>query len=197
MKPVRTIVWDVDDTLNDLMRVWLDEWFLPRNIQVKARYMDIKANPPHKILGINLEDYLSSYDKFRLSGSYAQMPPAGAALRWFKAEGHNYRHIALTAVPLCAAHESAGWVFRHFGRWIRTFHVVPSPRKSAPAPLYEAEKADFIKRLDRCDFFVDDSRRNLAPVARLGVKCVLVPKPWNGAKGTLSEALGKIRGMRL
>jgi len=189
---MKTIVWDVDDTLNDLMRVWLEQWHLPRHRKVKARYADLKANPPHKLLGITGADYLNSYDKFRLSGVYAGMPPLTEAARWFKAKGHKYRHIALTSVPLSAAHKSAAWVFRHFGRWIRTFHVVPSDRKGSRAPLYDRSKADFIRRLDRCDVFVEDNPHNLAPVARLGVKCVLVPRPWNRAGGTIKDALSAI-----
>ncbi|MCM2267878.1 MAG: hypothetical protein NDI60_08930 [Elusimicrobiales bacterium] len=189
---MKTIVWDVDDTLNDLMRVWLERWFLPRNRQVKAAYQDLTANPPDRILGLTRAAYLRSYDEFRLSGVYAKLPPEKAALRWFCANGHKYRHIALTAAPLASASESAGWVFKHFGRWIRTFHVVPSARKGEKLPAYDARKADFIRRLDRCDVFADDSPRNLAPVARLGVKCVLVPRPWNSGKGTLAQALASI-----
>ena len=185
-------MWDVDDTLNDLMRVWLEQWFLPRHGKVKARYADLKTNPPHKLLGLTEAAYLRSYDKFRLSGVYAGMPPLPAAARWFRAEGHKYRHIALTAVPLSAAHESAGWVFRHFGRWIRTFHVVPSYRKERHAPLYDASKADFVRRCGHCDIFVDDSKLNLAAVARLGTKCVLIPRPWNVAAGTIKDALSSI-----
>jgi len=194
---MRTIVWDVDDTLNDLMRVWLEQWFLPRNRKVKTAYRDIKANPPHEILGITMEDYLRSYDRFRLSGMYAAMPPLAEAVRWFKSKGRDFRHVALTAAPLSSAQESAAWVFRHFGKWIRTFHVVPSHRKGTRIPIYDSDKTDFIRRLDRCDVFVDDSPRNLAPAARFGVKCVLAPRPWNGEKGTLLEALGKVRGMSI
>lgn len=189
---MRTIVWDVDDTLNDLMRVWLEKWFLPRHRSVKASYAGITENPPHGLLGVTLAQYQRSLDAFRLSGYYAAMPPAPSALRWFRSHGHKFRHIALTAVPLAAAHESSAWVFRHFGRWIRTFHVVPSPRSDFRARDYDAHKADFIKRLDRCDVFVDDSPANLAPAARLGVRCVLAPRPWNAGKGTLSGALGAI-----
>lgn len=189
---MKTVVWDVDDTLNDLMRTWLERWFLPRTMGVKARYDGITRNPPHRLLGLTMAQYQRSLDAFRLSGKYAAMRPEPAALRWFRANGHRYRHVALTAVPLAAAHESAAWVFRNFGRWIRTFHVVPSPRKDFRAPDYDGHKADFIKRLDRCDYFVDDSPANLAPAAKLGVECLLVPRPWNGGKGTLAEAFGSI-----
>ncbi len=120
------------------------------------------------------------------------MPPSAAALSWFRAHGQKYRHVALTAVPIAAAHESDSWVFRNFGRWIRTFHVVPTRRKDFRAPDYDSHKADFIKRLERCDCFVDDSPANLAPAARLGVRCVLVPKPWNGGEGTAAGIFGRI-----
>lgn len=189
---MKTIVWDVDDTLNDLMRVWLERWFLPRSGGVKARYASLTENPPHRLLGVTLAQYQRSYDAFRLSGVYDRLPPEAAALAWFKRNGPRYRHIALTAVPLPAAHESAGWVFRHFGRWIRTFHVVPTARPGVKPPRYDATKADFIKRLDRCDYFVDDSPANLAPAARLGVKCLLTPRPWNGGEGTIAGMLAKI-----
>ena len=192
MRPMKTIVWDVDDTLNDLMRVWLEAWFLPRHRGVKAAFNDLKVNPPAGILGLTQAEYIRSYDEFRLSGVYAALPPDRAVMSWFRANGHKYRHVALTAVPLCAAHESAGWVYRHFGKWIRTFHVVPSARKNFKAPDYDVTKVDFIRRMDRCDVFVDDSPQNLAPAAKLGVKCLLTPRPWNGAPGTIADVLAAI-----
>jgi len=190
---MKLIAWDVDDTLNDLMRVWLEKWYLPRNRRCRAGYAGLRENPPHKALGLTLPAYQRSCDEFRLSGHYAAMPPVKDVLAWFKEHGAGYRHIAVTAAPLRAAHESAGWVYRHFGRWIRTFHVVPSPRKGLALPRYEATKAGFLRSIGGCDLFVDDSRENLRPLAAAGTKCLLVPRPWNGAPGTMAALLRSIR----
>lgn len=184
---MKLIAWDVDDTLNDLMREWLEKWFLPRNRRCRAAYSGLRDNPPHKALGISLDAYLRSYDEFRLSAVYDELPPSPEALAWFRRSGSRYRHIAVTAVPLAAAHRSAGWIYRHFGRWIRTFHIVPSPRKGQALPRYEATKAGFLKSIGGCGLFVDDSPRNVRQAAAAGLRSALVPRPWNRAPGTPAE----------
>ena len=186
---MKTIAWDVDDTLNDLMRLWLEDWFLPGHKRSRAVFGDLRENPPHKILGISLPAYQRSYDAFRLSGLYDAMPPRKEVAGWFRRHGANYRHIAVTAAPLLAAHRSAEWVFRHFGRWIRTFHVVPSPRKERALPRYDATKADFLRSIGGCDIFIDDSPENVRQVKVTGARCLLTPQPWNGAKGDLAALL--------
>ena len=186
---MKTIAWDVDDTLNDLMRAWLAGWNRSRAGTRRAAYADLRENPPHKILCISPAAYLRSYDAFRLSGAYAALPPDKEVLRWFRQRGAGYRHIAVTSVPLRAAHESAGWVYRNFGRWIRTFHVVPSLRQGELAPAYDATKADFLRRIGGCDIFVDDSPENIRQVRALGARCLLAPRPWNGQKGGMAGLL--------
>ena len=186
---MKTIAWDVDDTLNDLMRLWLDKWFRPRNKLCGVPYEDLCENPPHKILGVSLAAYLRSYDAFRLSGAYDAMPPRKELVAWFKRHGAKYRHIAVTAVPILAAHKSSGWMYRHYGRWIRTFHVVPSARTGQTLPRYDTTKADFLRSIGGCDIFVDDSQENIRQVKAMGAKCLLMPRPWNGAAGDIASLL--------
>ena len=35
---MKTIVWDVDDVLNDLMRDWLTQWWMPAHPETKIDY---------------------------------------------------------------------------------------------------------------------------------------------------------------
>ena len=46
-----TIVWDVDDVLNDLMAVWFRDAWLPKHAACPVRYEEITENPPHRVLG--------------------------------------------------------------------------------------------------------------------------------------------------
>lgn len=190
---MKTIAWDVDDTLNDLMRLWLENSFLPRNKRSAVVYSGLAANPPHKLLGLSLPAYLRSYDAFRLSGAYDAMPPRKEVTAWFRRHGAKYRHIAVTAAPIAAAHKSAGWVFRHFGRWIRTFHVVPTPRAGQALPRYDATKADFLRSIGGCDIFIDDSPENIRQVKATGARCLLAPMPWNGAPGDMAALLRSLK----
>lgn len=189
---MKTIAWDVDDTLNDLMRRWHRDWFLPRHRACRARYEDLSVNPAYGVLGLTKAAYLRSYDEFRLSGVYRRMPPLPEVLAWFRRNGGKYRHMAVTAVPLKAAHESAAWVFRHFGRWIRTFHVVPSPRPGERLPDYGRNKADFLRSVGGCHYFLDDSPDNVKVVRATGARCLTVPRPWNPEKRTYRELLASI-----
>ncbi|MFA6548452.1 MAG: hypothetical protein WCT39_00775, partial [Candidatus Margulisiibacteriota bacterium] len=119
---MKTIVWDVDDVLNNLMQVWFDEFWHPKYSATKLTYGEICANPPYQLLGVNKETYLASLDDFRLSGRYELLEPVKEVREWFCTHGDKCRHVALTRVPIAVAHVSAAWVLKHFGQWIRSFH---------------------------------------------------------------------------
>lgn len=192
-----TIAWDVDDVLNDLMRVWFEGRWLKEHPGCAIRYEDITENPPHKLLGADRTEYLRSLDEFRLSDDYQAMPPLPEIREWFLNHGRHFRHVVLTATPLVAAPASSAWVMRHFGEWIRTFHFIPSKRDGQNIPEYDESKADFLKWLDKADVFVDDNEENLHSAEKLGMKCVLISRPWNRGVTSLTEALETISGLLL
>ncbi len=59
-----TVVWDVDDILNDLMYQWfiMGGW---RSIRSAGFPTSAQRNPPHQVLGVDRGDYLNSMDQFR------------------------------------------------------------------------------------------------------------------------------------
>lgn len=184
-----TLAWDVDDVLNDLMRIWLDVWWRPQHPGCMLTYEDIKKNPPHQLLGVGLDKYLQSLDEFRLSGRYEQMQPNPEVIEWFEKHGSLFRHIAVTSVPRVAAPVSALWVIRHFGDWIRTFHFVPSPRRSEILPEYDTTKADYLKWLNRVDILIDDNEYNVAGLIIIGIQYFLVSRPWNSSTFRMDDLL--------
>ena len=175
---MKTVVWDVDDVLNDLMREWFTRKWLPSRSGSNIQYIDLTENPPHRLLGITLGEYLESLDEFRHS-DLGKLQPVPEALAWFEKHGAQCRHIALTSVPLHAAHISAGWVMRHFGRWIRSFNIVPSPRDDDCAASYDKTKEDFLGWWGKADIIVDDSEFNISTAQELGITGVMMPRPWN------------------
>jgi FMN phosphatase YigB (HAD superfamily) len=183
-----TIVWDVDDVLNDLMAAWFSEEWLPVHPECALCYADLRENPPHRVLGIEKREYLASLDSFRLSPKASAMKPNAAIIEWLRRYGGQYRHVALTARPLESAPAAAEWLFRHFGIFFRCFGLVPS-RLDASEPVYDRNKADFLQWFRQADFFIDDSEDNVAAVRALGVKCLLFPQPWNGSPHTAGEVL--------
>jgi len=186
---MKVIVWDVDDVLNDLMKNWL-EWFRKMK-NIKITYDEITENPPHKILNISLEEYQQSLDKFRLSEYYQKMPPVKEVFMWFEKYGHKFRHIALTATPLQSAPSTAQWVLRHFGKWIRTFHFVPSKRNEV-IPEYEKDKSDFFKWFIKADVFIDDNPENVDKAKKVGINAWLWKRPWNRATKDWNEILNEL-----
>jgi hypothetical protein len=185
---MKTIIWDVDDVLNDFMYEWFEKQWLTSHSECKLEYKDLSENPPNEIIGASLDEYRNSLDDFRLR--YGPIfNPTPEVLEWFRTNGSNYRHIALTAVPLRLAHISADWVFRHFGNWIRSFNTVPSPRKSDPEFCYDTSKKEFLQWLNKGDILIDDNLVNIEGGRTLGLKVIVVPKPWNNSKHTLREAL--------
>ncbi len=183
----KTLAWDVDDVLNDLMGAWLAA-FCRKQGRVGLDETNLTANPPHELLGLSLTHYLADLDRFR-QADYDSLLPRPEVLTWFEQHGSSYRHLAVTAVPLTAASCSAAWVLRHFGRWIRTFHVVPSPRPNHPAPVYDGSKAEFFRWLSKVDLFVDDQPENVAAARTAGVPSLLWPRPWNDNSNTPVDAL--------
>lgn len=174
-KPV--IVWDVDDVLNELTAAWYQKFCGEH----KTPYSKLTANPPHEVLGIPLDEYLTSLDDFR-SHNLNSLIPRPEVLEWFVCNGNNYRHIALTAVPIKFAHLSAQWVLKNFSSWIRSYHFIPSPRPDDSHAAYDWDKTAFLKRLDRVDLFIDDSEKNVAPAEQAGFRCARFPQPWNRNK---------------
>ncbi len=187
-----TIAWDVDDILNNLMYHWLTEKWLPEHPKCKVSFEQIIQNTPEQIIKSTLEEYKASLDSFRLSKAYFQMQPEPQILIWFKEHGDKARHIALTAVPVRAAHVSADWVIRNFGKWIRSFNFVPSPRVNEQVPDYGHTKTDYLKWLNKIDVLIEDNEKNIREAEELGIKGILVKKPWNKGRLLLKDALAEI-----
>ena len=187
-----TIVWDVDDVLNNLMQSWFENTWLRTHPGCNLSYRDIVRNPPGRILGISKSEYLESLDSFRLSKEYSHMKPNESAMCWFFERGRLYRHIALTATPLKTASISAEWVLGHFGKWIRSFSFVPSSRKGEYSPLYDRTKGDYLSWLGKGDVLIDDNMENVEAAKKIGLRTVLMPQPWNNSRQTQAECFGSL-----
>lgn len=170
------------------MRSWFDRVWIPGHPGERLTYSEITQNPPDGLLGISRQEYLASLDAFRLSSDYARLEPNPDVLSWLKAEGGKSRHVALTATPLRAAPSTAGWVLRHFGRWIREFGFIPAERSGEALPTYDADKGQWIERHGAMSMLVDDSARNLAAARVAGIATLSWPRPWNDGL-TVAETL--------
>jgi hypothetical protein len=193
---LKTVVWDVDDVLNDLTRAWFEAWWRPLpGTPEGLRYEDLTENPPCSLLGVTKADYLESLDAFRRSPEAERLQPEPEVLAWFREHGSRCRHVALTAVPLCAAGCSARWVFSHFGSWIRTFSLVPSPRGGVTAPTYDGDKIQHLGWLQRGDVLVEDQPVTVRDASAIGIPGVLMPRPWNGAGRSQRDALRELTSL--
>src|ERR1035441_6627160 len=97
---MRTIVWDVDDVLNDLMHQWFSLGWKKEHPAEMAEYSELRENPPHASLGTTRAEYLASMDAFRKTDAGIQLTPNVEVLDWFAEHGDRFRHVALTARPL-------------------------------------------------------------------------------------------------
>jgi len=189
---MKTIAWDVDDVLNDLMRVWLEEFWLPKHPGRRLAYENIKTNPPYELLGVSREEYLASLDEFRLSGRYARLAPKKEIREWFEVNGAKCRHVALTRVPVAIAPVSAAWVMKNFGNWIRSFHFIPSYRPDEDPPIYDENKGAYLNYFGKADLLVDDTMENIKAAETAGVRALAFPRPWNGSKMTVAQLLDEV-----
>ncbi len=188
---MKTIVWDVDDVLNELMKTWLDEVWNAKHPDSPVLFQSLRENPPHEVINITLDEYLKSLDEFR-STRFAGLKPVPQVLRWFQEYGHRFRNIALTAVPAQFSGISASWVFEHFGPWIRSFNFVPSPRPDVNLPTYDANKMDYLRWLGKADILVDDNMKTVAEAEKAGVRAFLVKQPWNMSTMDIADILAAV-----
>lgn len=189
-----TVVWDVDDVLNDLMYQWFVHSWQVQHSECRLSYTDLVANPPHEVLGVDRSEYLFSMDLFRRTHRGCNMSPKAEALAWFREHGHRFRHIALTARPLDTSPDVAHWVMHHFGAWIRCFGVVPT-RIDQGVPPYDQTKGDFLAWLGRGDLLIDDSTENVRQAESMGLKTLQLAQPWNHSKLSISRLLNELSEM--
>lgn len=187
-----TVAWDVDDILNNLMFDWFTKKWLVEHRDCKIKFEQLTDNPPHQILQIEESEYLKSLDDYRLSDNYINSIPNSEILQWFEKYGAYARHLAVTAVPLKAAHISAFWVIRHFGKWIRSFNFLPSKRSNEDTTEYYHNKNDYLNTLKKIDILIEDNQMNIIEPQKNGIKCFLVEKPWNNGKLTVTEILNEL-----
>ncbi|MCX6983939.1 MAG: hypothetical protein NT118_04185 [Lentisphaerae bacterium] len=145
------------------------------------------TNPPHKLLGISIHDFRESLDDFRLSENFSKMQPIPSVYKWFEAKAGNTRNIALTATSIKTASCSSAWVFKNYSRWIRTFHVVPSPRRNEILPEYDRDKIEAMSQLDRNGILIDDNEDNVKKAGSCGYTGLLFPRPWNSNAGKSTD----------
>ena len=184
-----TIVWDIDDVLNDLTRAWLETVWRPGHPQCRVTYRELTANPPHRLLGISRQEFLASLDRFRVSKEAEAMSPKPELRSWFARYGSRYRHIALTARPRHTVLAAFKWVENHFGPWFQTYAFVPSKRPGQESYQPDRSKTDYLAWLEKADFFVDDDEQNCDAAKPLGIKALLVDRPWNQAGMCLNTIL--------
>jgi hypothetical protein len=185
---MRTIVWDVDDVLNDLMYCWFERVWKPQHREAEIDYMEITQNPPHQVLGMSHTEYINSLDSLRLSEKAKMMKPNSLILEWLKEYGSTYRHLALTARPLDSVPILADWLFKNFGGFIRTFTFVPI-RLDPNFPNYDTSKKEFLQWLNKADIFIDDNEDNVNSANSIGIRGILYPQPWNSCRQTPREIL--------
>jgi len=190
---MKTIAWDIDDVLNNFMRYWFESEWLPNHKNCSLKYEDITKNPPYKLLGVSKDVYLKSLDNFRILKKAKEMKPVNEVIVWFNKFGKYFRHIAITERPINSIPEIAHWLFNYFGRWIRTFHFIPSPRSNENIIRYESNKSNYFVWLGKVDIFVDDNNENVNNAKDLGINGILIPRPWNNCNLTIKEALNLIK----
>ena len=182
------LVWDIDDVLNLLM----EQFAVSQHISVG----DLTENPPHKILQISKEEYLSKLDSVRMSGFY-DLPPRPETMAFFEEHGDEFCHVALSAVPLRFMEDSSAWVLHHFGAWIQSVFFIPSKRQDRRicSQLFSS-KADVMLALGPDAVLIDDSPQNVESVREAGGKSLLFPAPWNDRRDLSTEKFfSRLKGL--
>jgi len=184
---MKVIMWDVDDVLNDLLGEWFRSTWQPLHPTCSVDYEGLSKNPPHEVLGVDKQEYLQSLDAFRMQ-SFKALKPIPEMVDWFKKYGLRAEHVVVTSVPVIAANHSAEWVFTHFGEWVRSFNIVPSPRHGSRGHG-ATSKSDYIRTFSKIDIIVEDNPETILAMREMGLSTVTIPRPWNDSKQTLQSTL--------
>lgn len=190
---MKTIIWDIDDVLNNLTETWFTGCFLPTNSACGLSYADLSDNPPCSSLQISMQDYLASIDAYR-SVADSEMEPRWTILDWLWHNGAAYRHVALTSRPLSAVSSASYWVFRHLGSYVRTVAVAPKPIPRE-VPQFDRDKISYLRWLGHFTVLVDDDINVVGAARRAGLRAVLFPQPWNQCRDTVDQCLGKLSAL--
>lgn len=177
------LAWDVDDVLNNLTRCWFE---YNRESFPGICYELLRENPPDRLLGISRGEYLESLDRFRAE-KYADLEPDPGVRAFLRRCGERFRHAAVTATPRKFAPISAAWVMKHFGKWIRSFHFVPSVRPDCVLPVYAQTKGEILAGFRGKVLLIDDTERNLESARAAGAAAIAFPAPWNEARNRKPE----------
>jgi hypothetical protein len=188
---MKTIIWDIDDVLNDSTRTWLEKCWLPTHPECTIKFEDLTENPPHRLLGIPKEEYLASLDAFRLSPQAQAMVPDQQLIDWFINNGYRFRHIALTARSRKTVSTAIDWMLRYFGEWFQTFSFIPAARSGESQGHPDNHKTDFLSWLGRAYYFIDDNTENVNAARQLGITAFLSACPWNCGGLSLGTILEK------
>jgi len=113
---------------------------------------------------------------------------------WFRLHGRKAEHFVVTSVPLIAAHLSAEWVFSHFGKWVRSFNIVPSPREG-DHDHGVSRKSDFLRTFAKVDIVVEDNLETIRSMREMGISTVTIPRPWNDSMETLEYTLNGLANL--
>jgi hypothetical protein len=189
---MKTIVWDIDDVMNDLTRAWFETAWLPGHRECRLTYDELKVNPPHEQLGIQKAEYLASLDRFRVSAGAAGCAPDPMLQAWFAANGDRFRHVALTARPQHTITPAVGWLMTHFGAWFQTIGFVPSDRPGQNSNQADRTKGDYLAWLAHAEVFIDDLAENCRAAERLGIQSFLRAQPWNDSRMSLKDILERL-----
>ena len=193
-KPEKTLlIWDVDDVLNTLMQQYI-ACGLPENAK-RLSYEELTENPPHKLLGISKEDYLSSLDRVR-AGDFYDLLPRPEVAAFFAECGHLFDHMILSAVPLKFMEKSSAWVLHYFGEWIQNCLFIPSVRPDCcvKSQMFSG-KAEAVKFFGQRAVLIDDSVKNVEETRSSGGRAVYFPAPWNPEKISADVFLKSLRGL--
>lgn len=176
---MKTICWDVDNVLNNL----IEEWLIYYKYVNLGKYDHIKFNQLlhynlYNSLNITEKEFIESLDYFTIN-YYKTLKPNKVILNWFTLYGHLTHNIVLTAFPLRYIEISAQWVLKYYGQWIRSYAFTPLEIREDTI-IYDKTKSDYINRMGNIDIFIEDSEKNI--LNSQATNNLILKRPWNNSE---------------
>lgn len=189
---MKTIIWDVDDTLNNFRF----DWFLHNKEELKKIDHDISYDyfnikNPYNILNDNKDTFIKSLKDFK-NYNHFKITVNKEIYNWFYKYGKNYNHIILTKCSKDYFEFAVNFVNKYFGKWIQSYNYISGNKKDNLNEFLT--KAEFIKKyFKEIKYFIDDSEKNCKQVEELGIKTFCPKQPWNNGMD-IKDILEELNG---
>lgn len=167
---------DLDEVLTEYVKNFII--FHNQNYGTKLNFEDIKKYFFYELLGISFEEDIGRQYKFFETDLFKQIQPVSGAVNGVDKLKNNFEMVIITARPNEIKDKSINWIEKYFPD---IFSQIIFTNKHSLNNDLKREKHDICLELG-VNLIIEDSLATAEKCASIGIKVLLLDKPWNQAE---------------